>query len=120
MRMPRIGAFALLLFGLTLLGGLRAAEDEQAPAREESFVGKVESTRDAQQNITAVKLTLDTQDTLDIKLDEKGKDLGEQMDRKRAEVTGTLAEEAGKKVLTVLQYREALPATAQLPDMPEK
>lgn len=108
MRMAHSGLIALLLFGLTGLAALRAAEDEkEAPAKEQTYVGMVEATRDSAQQITAVKLTLDSKEALEIKLDEKGKQLGEQLDQKRAEATGALTMEAGKKILAVATFREA-------------
>jgi len=70
-----------------------------------TVVGTVSITEDDDWNITAVKLTEEGGTVYNITLDAKGKKLGNDMDKNKASVTGTLAEKDGAKWLTVTSYK---------------
>ncbi len=82
--------------------------------KKEAFVGIVEATRDVERNITAVKLILDHRRAFyQVNLDERGKALGRELDKKRAEVKGILEMQGLEKVLIVLHFQEVQESATQ-------
>ncbi len=82
--------------------------------KKEAFVGIVEATRDEERNITSVKLILDHRRAFyQVNLDERGKALGRELDKKRAEVKGILEMQGLEKVLIVLHFQEVQESATQ-------
>lgn len=77
---------------------------EEAPgANVVKLQGVVSVSRDANDVVTSVQLTADDA-SYDVVLDAKGQELGEQAEGAKVEVEGTVAEQDGKKMLTVIAF----------------
>jgi hypothetical protein len=95
-------AFVVLASAL-LASGLFA---EEAPGADVvKLQGVVSVTRDANDVITSVQLTAEDA-SYEVVLDAKGQELGEQADGAKVEVEGTVAEQDGKKMLTVVAFTQ--------------
>ena len=91
---------------VTMCGLMVALMVGTALAEEQAkVVGTVSVTTDDDDNITAVRLTAGNI-VYNITLDGNGRRLGEQMESKKVEVTGTLREQDDAKWLTVTSFKE--------------
>jgi len=108
--------------GLMLVAGADAAEKrEKKPAvpRKTRIVGMVKATKNDDGAITAVTLTTSKGTEVAVDLEEgKGKDMGKELDGKKALATGTVKKQDGKRILTVLEYKEWTPKPKK-PSKPE-
>ena len=100
--------------GLMLVAGADAGEkrERKKPAgpRKTRVVGIVKATKDDDGNITAVTLTTSKGTEIAVDLEEgKGKDMGAELDGKKALATGTIKKEGDKRTMTVLDYKEWTP-----------
>jgi hypothetical protein len=91
-------AFLAMLITALLASTCFAAEGETVKLQ-----GVVNVTRDANDVITAVQLAADA-GTYNVELDEKGKELGENMEGEKVEVEGLVSEKDGQKWLTVSMF----------------
>jgi len=81
------------------------AQQADAPKPDQiTVVGMVQKTVDAEGKLTAVKVVA-PKGTYDVTLDANGIKLAD-LDGKKAQVKGTVAEVDGKKVLTVASFKE--------------
>ena len=85
-----------------------AEEAKPAPAPEPGIVkvvGTVSVARDADNVITGVTLTTQDNVAYSVRLNQKGVELGEQMDGKQAEVNGVVKEKDGRKMINVISFK---------------
>jgi len=87
---------------LMLVMGVGAMQAEEI--KTVTVKGMVNVTEDDDGNITGVLLKGDFE-AYTIVLDEKGLRLGGEMDGEQVEVTGVIAEQGGKKFLTVKSFK---------------
>ena len=109
--------------GLMLVAGVDAAErrERKKPAgpRKTRIVGMVKATKDDDGKITAVTLTTSKGTEIAVNLEEgKGKEMGAELDGKKALATGTVKKQDDKRILTVLEYKEWTPKPKK-PSKPE-
>jgi hypothetical protein len=97
----KIGVLTMLVVGV-ITSGVWAAK---ALINERVIQGTVEVTRDMEGEITAVKLVVNDKISYPVTLDEKGKEMGENMAGKKVEVTGTVETKDKVEWLTVQSYR---------------
>ena len=102
-KMVLIIATLFLIFFLILV-----SVDVLHPEEEDKIAGIVIVSKDSVGTITSVKLVVE--DTLEYYciLNEKGKKLGETMDKKWVEVTGNFYKEADAYWLKVVGYHEVI------------
>lgn len=90
--------FLAMLTTALLASNCFAAEGETVKLQ-----GVVSVIRDANDVITSVQLTTDAV-TYNVELDEKGKELGENMEGQKAQVEGVVSEKDNQKWLKVLMF----------------
>jgi hypothetical protein len=90
--------FLTMLTAVLLASSCFAAEGETVKLQ-----GVVSVIRDANDVITSVLLVTD-EGTYNVELDEKGEELGENMEDQKAQVEGVVSEEDNQKWLKVLKF----------------
>jgi hypothetical protein len=79
--------------------------DAVAEEKAQTMTGTVSVTRDDDDNVTAVTLTVDEKTAYDVHLCKNGKKLAEDADGKKAEVTGVVKTVGDKKTLHVQKFK---------------
>lgn len=96
-----LAAAVIGLFSVSLVYG----EDAPAEPEKVTITGVVSVTRSDEGDITAVMVTTKEAAYM-VTLDEKGMELGEEMENKDVEVTGVVSEKDEMKWITVESYKE--------------
>ena len=112
-----MAALCLVALSANVGAGERGGRKKPRAPRKPTVVGII-ATEKADDEIKSVTLTTKRKDeeiVYNVTLDEKGKQLGEEMVGKKVAARGTISEKDGKKWITVEQYREAKPRKKKPP-----
>lgn len=94
---------ALVVFCVVALVAASVVVAEEAKATE--VAGTVAVVKNDAGAVTSITITTETKEAVAVKLDDEGKKLAE-MNGKKVKVSGTVAEEGGKKTVTVQKAEE--------------
>lgn len=97
--------FILVVVSLFVVFECWAEDEEEDVGKNVVLEGEVSAAKDEDNNITVVFLST-WDDIYDVVLNAEGKKLGEELDGKKAEVTGTVEEKDDNLWLTVISYKE--------------
>lgn len=111
MRTRAAGSVFAICAALLLLAGtsdVLAREGREKKPRKPRVVGAVAVTKEGDEikGVTLTEKKKGEEVVYTVELDEKGKQLGQELDGKRAMVMGDITEEGGKKTIKVERFRE--------------